>query len=75
MENRRGGGRRHKADPDRHATDPPSEVPAPTRADHLDYIAAMLRELKAMSERADCPTLTVLLELAYHEAAHGRGSG
>ena len=49
--------------------------PLPTRADHLDYIAEMLRELKAMSERVDRPALTVLLELAYQEAAHGRRPG
>jgi hypothetical protein len=28
----------------------------------------MTRELKRMAARADCPTLTSLLELAYHEA-------
>ncbi len=75
MENRRSGGRRRKAHPDGHACDPPPEATLPTRADHLDYIADMLRELKAMSERADRPALTVLLELAYQEAAHGRGTG
>jgi hypothetical protein len=75
MENRRSGGRRRKAHPDRHACDPPPEATLPTRADHLDYIAEMLCELKAMSERVDRPALTVLLELACQEAAQGRRPG
>jgi len=41
----------------------------------LDYIAAMVRELKMMSAQADCRTLTGLLHMAYQEALHRRRTG
>jgi hypothetical protein len=75
MDNRRAGGRRRKADHDRHACDPPAAGAIPTRDERLDYIADMLRELKALSARADCPGLTALLELAYRKAAKPRRTG
>ena len=43
-------------------------------ADRLDYIADMVRQLKAMAAAADCGTLAALLELAYHEAIRQRRS-
>ena len=36
--------------------------------ERLDYIAAMVQELKMMSAQADYRTLTSLLDMAYHEA-------
>jgi hypothetical protein len=76
MENRRGRGKRRKAELDRHACDPsPPSRPIPSRDEHLDYIADMLRELKAMSARVDCPGLTELLELAYRKAVKPRRTG
>ena len=36
--------------------------------ERLDYIAAMVHELKVMSAQADCRTLTGLLDLAHQEA-------
>jgi hypothetical protein len=75
MENRRGGGKRRKAELDRHACDPPPSRATPTRQEHLDYIADMLRELKVLAARADCPGLTELLELAYRKAAKPRRTG
>ena len=73
MGNRRGRRRRRKTNLDRHA-DPSPDQDLPSRADHIAYIADMLRELKIMSARADCPALTELLELAYREAAKYRAS-
>jgi hypothetical protein len=75
MENRRSGGRRRKAYPDRNAGDPAPEERTPSDADRLDYIADMLRELKAMAAGADCPGLPELLELAYRKAARQRLGG
>jgi hypothetical protein len=48
-----------------------SEIAAPLVAsskDRLEYIAAMIRELKIMSAQADCEALADLLERAYREA-------
>jgi hypothetical protein len=73
MGNRRGGGRRRKTNLDRRA-DPPPDESLPSRAEHLDYIADMLQELKTMSARANCPALTELLELACQKAAKCRPS-
>ncbi len=73
MGNRRGGGRRRKTNLDRHA-DPSSDEGFPSPAEHLEYIADMLQELKIMAARADCPALTELLELAHREAAKCRPS-
>jgi hypothetical protein len=50
-------------------------VRAPTRSELLDYIAAMLCELRAMSARTHSPALTVLLELAYRKAVKERRAG
>jgi hypothetical protein len=74
MENRRGRKRR-RAELDRHACDRAISGTIPTRDEHLGYIADMLRELKAMSARADCPGLTELLELAYRKAVKQRRAG
>ena len=74
MGNRRGVGRRRKADFDRHCDPPPDEM-APSRADQLDYIADMVQELKAMSARANYPALTELLQLAHQEAMRRRRAG
>jgi len=73
MGNRRGGGRRRKTNLDRRADPSPGES-LPSPANHLEYIADMLLELKAMSVRANCPSLTELLELARQEAARCRPS-
>jgi hypothetical protein len=75
MGNRRGVGRRRKADIERHACDPPTNETVPSRADQLDYIADMVQGLRAMSARANYPALTELLELAYQEAARRRRAG
>jgi hypothetical protein len=40
--------------------------------ERLDYIAAMVAELKAMSAQANCQTLAGLLELAHREALQRR---
>jgi hypothetical protein len=40
--------------------------------ERLDYIAAMVQELKLMSAQADYRTLTGLLDLAYQEALQRR---
>ena len=74
MGNRRGVGRRRKADIERHC-DPPRDEMVPSRADQLDYIADMVQGLRAMSARANYPALTELLELAYQEAARRRRAG
>ncbi|MBO6636493.1 MAG: hypothetical protein JJ920_00310 [Roseitalea sp.] len=39
-----------------------------TRADRLDYIRAMLGQLRAMAEAERCDLLTYLIEMAYIEA-------
>jgi hypothetical protein len=39
-----------------------------TAKDRLDYIAAMLEELKAMSQQANCRALAGLIERARREA-------
>ena len=44
-------------------------------SEQLDYIAAMVRELKIMSAQADHRTLAGILELAYHEALRRRRAG
>lgn len=44
-----------------------------SRAERLDYIAEMVRELEAMAEKADCGTLAGLLGLACREARLRRG--
>ena len=41
-------------------------------SERLEYIAAMVRELKMMSAQADLATLTSLLDLAYQEALQCR---
>lgn len=46
-----------------------------SRRETLDYIAAMVRELKMMSAQADHRTLTALLHLAYQEALQRRRTG
>gem|GEM_PF-3931571 len=40
--------------------------------ERLDYIAAMVQELKTMSAQANCQTLAHLLDLAYREAVERR---
>ena len=40
--------------------------------DRLEYIAAMVRELKILSLQASCPTLTGILDLAFQEALQRR---
>jgi hypothetical protein len=72
---RRGGGKRPKAVLVRDIPETDPRPRPPTRAEHLDYIAAMLCELKAMSTRTRCPALTVLLELAYRKAVKERRAG
>jgi hypothetical protein len=55
-----------------------SELPALTlssSSEQLDYIAAMVQELKIMSAQADYPALAGILELAYHEALRRRRAG
>lgn len=39
-----------------------------SRAERLDYIAEIARELEAMAGQVGCPTLSGLLGLAYQEA-------
>ena len=51
----------------------PSTLSSPS--EQLDYIAAMVQELKIMSAQADYRTLAGLLELAYHEAVRRRRAG
>jgi hypothetical protein len=75
MGTRRGVGRRRKADIERHACDPPPDKIVPSRAEHLDYIASMLWELKAMSARANSRALTELLGRAHQEAVRRRQDG
>lgn len=41
-------------------------------AERLDYIAALVQELKIMSVQANCQALAGLLELAYLEAVRQR---
>ncbi len=48
---------------------------ATTAKDRLDYIAAMLEELKIMSEQADCHPLAVLIERAHREALRRARAG
>jgi hypothetical protein len=53
-----------------------AEVAAPshsTPAELLDYIAAMVQELRTMSARAGYGTLAGLLQQAYDEARRRRG--
>jgi hypothetical protein len=45
---------------------------ASSATERLDYIAAMVQELKIMSAQANCRTLAGLLELAYREAVQSR---
>lgn len=42
-----------------------ADIPLP---DMLEYMADMIQELKEMSERTPCPTLTGLLRVAHAEA-------
>ena len=44
-------------------------------SEQLDYIAAMVQELKIMSAKADYRALAGILELAYHEALRRRRAG
>lgn len=41
----------------------------PNRADLLDYIADMIKELRDLAEQTDCTTLTSILDVARLEAA------
>jgi hypothetical protein len=45
----------------------------PTPQERLDYIAAMLRELRVMLADDERPTLAGLLDLAYREAVRRSG--
>ena len=45
---------------------------ASSSTERLDYIAAMVQELKMMSAHANCPRLAGLLDLAYREALQRR---
>ena len=54
------------------ARQPNTALALSSSIERLDYIAAMVQELKMMSAQADCRTLTSLLELAYHEALQRR---
>jgi hypothetical protein len=45
---------------------------ASSSAERLDYIAAMVQELRMMSAQANCPRLAGLLDLAYREAVQRR---
>ena len=54
-------------------TRPELASPVPTSpTERLDYIAAMVQELKTMSAQANCQTLAGLLDLAYREAKQRR---
>jgi hypothetical protein len=46
-----------------------------SQGERLDYIAAMVQELKVMSAQADYRTLAGLLDLAHQEALLRRRSG
>jgi len=59
-----------------HASRP--ETPALTlgsSSERLDYIAAMVQQLKIMAAQANYRKLAGLLELAYHEALRRRRAG
>jgi len=47
--------------------------PPMLRAERLDYVAEIVRELKVMAVQVGCPTLAGLLDLAYQEARLRRG--
>jgi len=47
----------------------------PTAKDRLDYIAAMLDELKVMSRQANCNTLAILIGRAHREALRRARAG
>jgi hypothetical protein len=47
-------------------------MPPISATERLDYIVAMVRELKGMAAQADCRMLASLLELAYQEAQQCR---
>jgi hypothetical protein len=55
-----------------------SEIPAlalSSSSERLDYIAAMVQELRIMSAQADYRALAGILELAYHEALRQQRAG
>ncbi len=61
------------ADRGRGCPRPDLTSPVPTSpVERLDYIAAMVQELKTMSAQANCQTLAGLLDLAYREAKQRR---
>jgi hypothetical protein len=43
-----------------------------TPAERLEYIAAMVQELRLMSAQANCQALASLLDMAYREAEQRR---
>jgi hypothetical protein len=53
----------------------PGTLTLTTPAERLDYIAAMVHQLKIMSAQANCQTLSGLLEMAYREAVRQRNAG
>lgn len=50
-------------------------LPKASPGDRLEYIAAMLRELRIMSQQTNCRTLSDLLGRAHREAERRRRGG
>jgi len=68
--NVRQGGNRNSLDKDTYAEGKAlRRLPSISPRDRLEYIAAMLQELKVMSKRANCRALAGLIGKAHGEAA------
>jgi len=77
LRSRRSGDGDLGAEPSRACTSR-SEIPAlalSSSSERLDYIAAMVQELRIMSAQADYRALAGILELAYHEALRQQRAG
>ena len=77
LRSRRSGDGDLGAEPSRACTSR-SEIPAlalSSSSERLDYIAAMVQELRIMSAQADYRALAGILELACHEALRRRRVG
>jgi hypothetical protein len=70
MNARQGGEDRNGLDSEGYLASPAIDpLPTPSRRERLEYIAAMLQELKVMSKEAKFHALASLIEQARREAA------
>lgn len=76
MDARRGGDDSSGLDRDQNPDTPAvAPLPSPSPKELLEYIAAMLQELKTMSEHTNCSALAGLIERAYQEAVRRSRAG